>query len=240
MTMEGETEGKETVKPLTVKDFSPEDQPREKAERFGCGVLSVPELWALVLRTGTPGMPITQLCRQLMGSNQGSLHRLERRTRQELRQIKGIGLTKSIQIEAVMELVKRFTAEDPIREEPLKSSHNIWMRMRDRIGNLPHEEVWATYTNRRNVPVGDFRVSAGTATASLFDVKPIIKHALLENAENVILTHNHPSGNNHPSTQDDKITHELQTACRTMNLRLLDHVIVCAAGYYSYFDNGRL
>lgn len=228
------------TKPLTVKDFDPDDQPREKAERHGCGVLSVPELWAIILRTGTPGTPITQLCRQLMGANQGSLHRLERRTRQELRQIKGIGMTKSIQIEAVMELIKRFTAEEPIREEAIGTSHHIWLRMRDRIGNLDHEEIWVIYTNRRNIPISDYRLSVGNSTSSIFDVRPIIKHALLENAENVILTHNHPSGATHPSPQDDKITKDLQQACKLMNLRFLDHVVVCADSYYSYYDNGKL
>lgn len=106
---------------LTVKDFDPEDQPREKAEKHGCGVLSIPELWALILRTGTPGNPITELCRGLMKQNAGSLHRLERRTRRELRDIKGIGTTKSIQIEAVMELIKRYCDEEIPLEESISS-----------------------------------------------------------------------------------------------------------------------
>ena len=72
----------------TVKEMDPDQQPREKAEKYGCGVLSIPELWALILRVGTPGMPITDLCRNIMHDNDGSLHKLERRTRAELRKIK--------------------------------------------------------------------------------------------------------------------------------------------------------
>ncbi|MDE6578560.1 MAG: hypothetical protein K2K58_10375 [Muribaculaceae bacterium] len=86
----------------TVKELDPDQQPREKAEKFGCGVLSVPELWALILRTGLTGLPITELCRNLMRDNENSLHRLERRSRQELRKIKGIGMTKSVQVEDVI------------------------------------------------------------------------------------------------------------------------------------------
>lgn len=234
------SDNSERFPPRTVKDFDPEDQPREKAERHGCGVLSVPELWALILRTGTPGNPITELCRNLMRDNGGKLRKLERRTRSELRAIKGIGLTKSIQIEAVMELIRRYATEDPDNEAPLKSSEQIYQRMRHRIGNLPHEEIWVLFLNRRNQVTKEMRLSTGTATASLFDVKTAIKHALLENAESIILTHNHPSGNLIPSPQDDKITGDLNNACKFMNIRMLDHLIVTISGYYSYHDNGKI
>lgn len=225
---------------LTVKDFDPEDQPREKAEKHGCGVLSIPELWALILRTGTPGNPITELCRGLIKQNAGSLHRLERRTRRELRDIKGIGTTKSIQIEAVMELIKRYCDEEIPLEESISSSQQIYNRMRHKIGNLDHEEVWVMLLNRRNQVIKELQLTTGTSTASLFDVKTAIKQALLENAEGVILTHNHPSGGTKPSSQDDKITQELKKACEYMKLRMLDHLIVTSNAFYSYHDNGRL
>ncbi len=83
-------------------------------------------------------------------------------------------------------------------------------------------------------------MSSGTATASLFDVKIAIKHALLENAEGVIMTHNHPSGGTTPSACDDKITHDLKEACKYMNLKMLDHIIVTESAFYSYNDNGKL
>ncbi len=230
----------ENNKPKTVKDFDPEDQPREKAEKYGCGVLSVPDLLAIILRTGTTGCPITQLCRDLMQANNGKLHQLQRRTRKELRQVKGIGLTKSIQIEAIMELMRRYAAEEPVLETPIDSSEKIYRRMQYNIGNLDHEEVWMLTLNRRNIVTREVCLSTGTATASLFDVKVAIKHAILENAEGVILTHNHPSGGLVPSTSDDRITRDLKQACQYMNIRMFDHVIVTSNGYYSYHDNGRL
>ena len=227
-------------RPLTVKEFDPADQPREKAEKHGCGVLTVPELWALILRTGTPGNPITELCRTLMKDNGGKLHRLERRTRKEIMAMKGIGMTKCIQIEAVMELMKRYAAEEPVREESINSSEKIFQRMRWKIGNLDHEEVWVLLLNQRNQVVKEVCLSTGTSTASLFDVRTAIKQALLENAEALILTHNHPSGGLIPSSQDDHITKQLAEACKYMHYRLLDHVIVTDTGFYSYHDEGRL
>lgn len=224
----------------TVKDLDPDDQPREKAERHGCAVLSVPDLLAIILRTGTPGNPITELCRDLMRDNGGRLHKLERRTRKELMAKKGIGLTKAIQIEAVMELMRRYAAEEPVNESPIDCSRKIFERMRYKIGNLDHEEVWILLLNRRNMVIREVCMSTGIATASLFDVKIAIKHALLENAEGVIMTHNHPSGGTVPSASDDKITRDLKEACRFMNLKMLDHVIVTDTAFYSYHDEGRL
>lgn len=226
--------------PRTVKDLDPDDQPREKAEKYGCKALSVADLWALVLRTGTPGYPITQLCRDLMRDNNGSLRRLERRDREYLRTFKGIGAMKSIQIEAVMELLKRFAAENPSHEQPIKEASQIYERMRFKTGNLDHEEIWALLVNRRNQVIREMRVTTGTQTASLFDVKPIVKSAILENADGVILTHNHPSGNLVPSEPDKRITRELKEACKYMSLRMLDHVIVTTDGFYSFAAEGKL
>lgn len=224
----------------TVKEMDADDQPREKAEKFGCGVLSVPELWALVLRTGTPGYPITELCKDLMRENKGSLHRLERRTRQEIRQLKGIGTTKSIQIEAVLEIIKRYCNEDFPPEEIIRQSSQIYSRMRFKIGNLDHEEIWMILLNRRNQVIKEIQLTSGTSTSSVFDTKNAIKLALLENAESVILSHNHPSGSLSPSLQDDKLTKDFKGACDLMTLKFLDHVIVTAGGFYSYRDNSRL
>ena len=224
----------------TVKEMDADEQPREKAEKFGCGVLSVPELWAIILRTGTPGYPITELCKDLMRRNDGSLHRLERRTRQEIMELKGIGSTKLIQIESVLELIKRYCSEEIPDDVPIRQSSQIFDRMRHKIGNLDHEEIWVLYLNRRNQIVKEIRLTSGTINASIFDVRTVIKHALLENADSMILCHNHPSNTLVSSPQDDKITSDLKKACDFMNLKLLDHVIVTAHGFFSYRDSMKL
>ena len=224
----------------TVKEMDEDQQPREKAEKYGVGVLSVPELWAIILRTGTPGYPITELCRDLMRENNGSLHKLERRTKQELCELRGIGNMKAIQILAVIELIKRYFIEDIPIEEPVRSSGQIFDRMRHKIGNIDHEEIWMLVLNRQNKVVKEIKLTSGTGTSSVFDQKQAIKLALLENAEGIILCHNHPSGTLKPSHQDDRLTEDLKEACKLMNIRMLDHVIVTANGYYSYNDSSRL
>lgn len=235
------TENTETTI-LTVKDLDPDQQPREKAWQFGTSVLSTSELWALILRTGTPGNPITELCRQMMRANNGLIHNLVRRERKELMLIKGIGRTKVIQIEAVIELIRRYQTEEIGERPQIRESKDVWKIMTGTpgLGDLDHEEIWALFLNRRNEVTNKQMITSGTQVASIFDVKQIIKPALLENADGLILCHNHPSGNKRPSTQDDAITRALKKACEVFNIRLLDHVIVCADGHYSYRDDDRL
>lgn len=88
--------------------------------------------------------------------------------------------------------------------------------------------------------IGMRRITSGTSTESVFDVKTVIKNALLENADGLILCHNHPGGTLMPSPQDDNITRICREACKTLQLRMLDHLILSAKGYYSYLDKSRL
>lgn len=228
----------------TIKEMAKDERPRERAVAHGIQSLTTAELLALILRTGQPGLPITDLCRQLMNDNDNSLLRLERRTRYELMLTKGIGDAKALQIEAMMEVMRRYLQESidmSTRQiDIIKTASMIHERMRYRIANLDHEEIWVLLVNRRNQVVKEFRLTTGSSTASVFDTKMVIKRALLENADGVILCHNHPSGTLRPSPQDDNITRKLQEACKTMDLRLLDHVIVAPTGFYSYADEGRL
>ena len=135
-----------------------EDQPRERAERLGCGALSVADLWALVLRTGSIGNPVTKLTRDMMAASNNRLTYLERRTRAELMQIKGLGKTKAIQVEAVMELIRRYNSEEPAELPSVMSSKDLYAVIKPRIAHLPHEEIRAIALCH-NHPSGTMRPS---------------------------------------------------------------------------------
>lgn len=228
----------------TIKEMNQDERPRERAINHGIGSLTTAELLALILRTGQPGLPITDLCRQLMKDNDNSLLRLERRSRSELRLTKGIGDAKALQIEAMMEVMRRYQKEiidkSTQRLDLIKSAASIHERMRHRIANLDHEEVWIMLLSRRNEVIKEFRLTSGSSIASIFDTKMIIKRALLEDAQGIAMCHNHPSGNLRPSPQDDQITRKLSDACKAMELRFLDHVIITVGGYFSYNEEGRI
>ncbi len=231
----------ECVSPvLTVKEMAPDEQPREKLKKFGVGSLTNAELFAIILRTGTRGYPITTLCRDLMNVNDNLFLNLERRSREEIMAINGIGELKGMQIEAVMEIVRRYSTERVGKRIQVTDSSIIFDMMRHVIGNLPHEEIWAIFLNRMNCVIGKYKVSEGGGVSSIFDTKKIIRQAILSRAEGLILCHNHPSGNLRTSPQDDNITRQMKRACEALDLRLLDHVVVTTDGFYSYRDSSSI
>lgn len=225
---------------LKIKDFDLADRPQEKAMEHGCSTLAIPDLLALLLRSGQPGIPITDLTRTLMHRHGNNLHNLERTQRKQLMLEKGVGTVKALQIEALFELIRRYNMETPEKRPRITGPDDIFDIMQNKIGNLPHEEIWALYLNRRNEVTSLSRITAGSSTASVFDAKKVIREALLNFAEGVILCHNHPSGTLRPSPQDDNMTNNFKEACRYMELRFLDHLIVTSAGYYSYSQEGKI
>lgn len=238
----------------TIKDLPSFLQPRERARELGLSALTNAELLALILRTGTVGHPVTEICNEIFRRNGNSFHSLERRTRQDFLEIEGIGETKALQIEVINEIIRRYCSENAIAKTQFTQAKDILDFIQPLIGNLPHEEMWAIYIDHSNRVISKMRISSGSNKATVFDVKIVMRRALLEHADAIVLCHNHPSGNMRPSAQDDDVTRKMKTACQAMGLRMLDHIIVgpyASSGddaiaaepnrnYYSYFDNGKL
>lgn len=222
-----------------IHDLHADERPREKAIRNGFSSLTVPELFALILRTGTKGFNVVDICRELMRRNDNSLHLLQRRSIEEIMNIRGLGESKAVQVMATMELVRRFARETVPENPQILTSRDFFNVMAPEIGNLPHEEIWAGLLNRHNKLTNKVLMSRGGYTASVADLKMILKAALLENAQSIILIHNHPSGNIRPSTADDSITSKIFEACKILEINLLDHLIVTSDRYFSYRDEAR-
>lgn len=223
-----------------VMDMSEGDRPREKALKYGISSLTDAELWAIILRVGTQGYPITTICRDLMRSCNESLRRLYQMEEAVLMMVEGIGPAKMLQVKAVMELGIRFAKEQPGKTRQIRSSEDIYEEFKYDVANKDHEEIWILYLNQSNKVIGREMITSGSAVASVFDQKSVVKRALMRNAQGLVMVHNHPSGNVAPSPQDDMITRRLAEGCKYLDLRMLDHLIVTTNGYYSYNDHGRL
>lgn len=228
------------IKTLTVKEFDAEDRPREKAARYGIQSLNNAELLAIILRAGVPGHPITEIARELMKQNDNKFLNLQRMSDEQLKQIPGIGPVKILELRVIMEIMARYHNETLGKRPQIKISKDIYDIFRHVNANSPHEEMWALFLDHSNKVLGKFQVSIGSAKATLFDVKKVLKEALLRSAEGVALCHNHPSGALIPSGQDQNLTSSFAKACKTMDLRFLDHIIISTEGYYSFADEGKL
>lgn len=215
--------------------------PMEKAEKYGIKSLSPSELLAIILRTGQPGCPITMMTAELMRRNEGKLKVLERRSRDELMSIPGIGRVKAFQIEAVLEIMRRYNMEKLGDRVVIRSSSDIFQFMQPEAGPLNVEKIWILLLNRSNSIIERREVSVGGTAATVFDLKTILRQVIVTpGVEAVIMVHNHPSGNLRPSPQDDNITRLLSDGCNYLGIKMLDHVIVTQDGYYSYSDENRL
>lgn len=227
-------------KSLNIKDWSPEDRPREKLLTKGSNALTDAELIAILIGSGTPKLSAVELAKFIMASVDNNLNRLARLSTKELMKIKGIGEAKAVTIIAAMELGRR--RKDIDQEDRLKvsGSKDIFNLMKGYFSDLPHEEFWVILLNRGNRVIRKQQISQGGVAGTVADPKIIFKAALEELACGIILAHNHPSGNITASQQDIDLTKKLKEAGKLMEIQVLDHLIFAGAKYYSFADEGAL
>ena len=140
---------------------------------------------------------------------------------------------------AAIELYTRKKAKNNLRDK-IHSSTDVYRLMQPIMVNQEVEELWAIYMNMASRIVKMKRISVGGISQTIVDIRILLKEALLCNAVAMTICHNHPSGNARPSKADDQLTEKISKACKTMDIRFLDHVILADETYYSYADEGRL
>lgn len=140
---------------------------------------------------------------------------------------------------ATVELYTRKKAKNNLRDK-IHSSTDVYRLMQPIMVNQEVEELWAIYMNMASRIVKMKRISIGGISQTIVDIRILLKEALLCNAVAMTICHNHPSGNARPSKADDQLTEKISKACKTMDIRFLDHVILADETYYSYADEGRL
>lgn len=224
---------------INITDLSLEDRPREKLEAKGPRALSQAELLAILIGSGTREENAVQLMQRILRDCHDSLRQLGRMSIEELCRYKGVGLAKAVTILAACELNNRIM-EEAYAVERVTSSEDIFKYYRPKLGELPHEESHVLLLNQQLKIIGSQLIGRGGITGTVVDIRLILKKALLANATQIALCHNHPSGTLRPSREDDQLTVNLKKAAEVMNIRVIDHVIVTSAGYYSYSDEDRL
>ncbi len=223
-------------KKFSIKNWSQEDQPREKLMSKGTSALSNAELMAILIRSGSENQSAVDLCKRILEANDQKINLLAQQDIRTLKQFKGIGEAKAIIIIAALELGKRRRFEEAKAIPRISSSKSVFEIMQPLIGDLKHEEFWMLMLNNDQRIIGKSQLSSGGLTSTIVDVRILFKRALEAMATSIILVHNHPSGQLKPSASDKEITHKIKEAGKVLDIKLLDHIIVTQHDYLSFAD----
>jgi len=223
---------------FSIKQWAEDDKPREKLMLKGKGALSDAELVAILIGSGSRNESAVSLSKRILASVENNLNALGKLSLKQLMEFKGIGEAKAVTIAAALELGRRRRTEETVELHKITSSKAVFELMQPLIGELPHEEFWVLYLNNSNKVIYKAQLSKGGITGTVVDIRLIFKTALEHNATSVILSHNHPSGKLQASEADKDITKKLKLAGESLDIKILDHVIITELGYFSFQDEG--
>ncbi|MFA5443646.1 MAG: DNA repair protein RadC [Bacteroidales bacterium] len=224
---------------LKIRDWAREERPRERLLEKGTDALTNAELLAILLRTGTGKKNVMELARELLAAHGNSLHDLVRSPVDKMIRIPGIGSTKAVTLCAAFELGRR--AQVPVvRPASITSAREVAEIMSPMLKDLSHETCWVLFFDGGRKFLGKELISSGGLNATIVDIRMILKKALDKLSCELILVHNHPSGNRKPGRQDRLLTRTLREAARMVDMQLIDHIVIGGEGYFSFAEEGLL
>mgnify|MGYP003684711647 CR=1 FL=1 len=226
----------ESPNSLSIKAWNEDDRPREKLMLKGRIALSDAELIAILIGSGSRQESAVSLSQRIMASVENNLSELGKASITQLKQFKGIGEAKAITIVAALELGRRRRGQEALERKKITSSESAFELLQPIIGDLPHEEFWAIFLNNANKVLQTLQLSKGGITGTIVDVRLTLKTALQLGAVGMILAHNHPSGTLKPSQADKQLTKKLMLAGESLDIKVLDHLIITEKAYFSFAD----
>ncbi|NMB35898.1 MAG: DNA repair protein RadC [Firmicutes bacterium] len=226
-------------KKMTIKDLPLEERPREKMKEQGAGRLSNTELLAIILRTGYREETAIHLAEKVI-SRAGGLRFLPDYTLEELQKIKGIGLAKAVQIKAALELGRRIAASFRPKTLSLSSPQEVAGFLMEEMRYYRKEYFKIILLDTKNQIISLEDISVGSLNSSIVHPREIFNVPIKKSAAAIILVHNHPSGDPHPSREDLDVTTRLVDAGKILGISVLDHIIVGEKSYFSFKEKGLL
>lgn len=223
---------------MKLNEYERGERPREKLLEKGAGSLSDKELLAIILRTGTSRRNVVELAADLLERGGGNFVSLSALSREEIMSFYGIGKDKTATLSALFEIGRRFMAGKPHRQKPsISNPEAVCRAVAPHLRGLDHEECWLLSLSRTNRLLGMERLSTGSLNNTTIDNRMILRKALDKRAEKVILVHNHPSDDPTPGPADIRATSRLKSALQVLDIELIDHVVYCDSGFFSFSDN---
>lgn len=216
----------------SVREMPVDEQPREKLLTYGAETLSEAELIAILLRTGSRGLNVLDTARALI-AHFGSLRQLSKQSWQSMRIIPGIAKVKAITLESVFELSRRVQVaslgEEVIMITPEIAAAYFMPKLRD----LSHEEFYVAFLNNSKRLLGIKKISSGGSTSTIVEPAEVMRQAILNQANSIILVHNHPSGYLKESKADIMLTKRLAESGKLLNIPVIDHIIIAGNDFIS-------
>ncbi|GGD77393.1 RadC family protein [Lacimicrobium alkaliphilum] len=222
---------------MRIQEWPLRERPREKLLEKGPQALSDAELLAIFLRTGVAGINAVDLARQLL-NRFGGLRALLCAEQQEFCRAKGLGQAKYVQLQAVMEMARRYLAEALQREQAFSSAEDTRAFLISRMRDEPNELFAMLLLDSQHRLIAFKPMFQGTIDAASVYPRVLVKAALDLHAAAVILAHNHPSGVAEPSQADKHITHRIIEAMALVDIRVLDHFVIGDGIAVSFAERG--
>lgn len=224
-------------KSFTIHDLPKSERPRERLIKLGSESLSVQELLALIIARGIPGKSVMNIAQELLAKFK-NIKGISGATIEQLCQIKGIGPAKAVQLKAVFEIPKRLETQEKETSKniTLSSPKDVAKIAQSILRDKKKEHLLIFPLSPRNRIAKESIISIGTLDASLVHPREVFQEAISRNAAQIILAHNHPSGDPEPSEEDIKITKCLVKAGKIIGIEIIDHIIVTKDIFLSLKD----
>ncbi len=223
---------------MKIKDLPDSSKPRERFLRHGPEALSDAELFAIILRTGTPGENVVDMSNRLISEHK--LDKLFECSLKELQEIKGIGPSKAMQILAVSELGKRYNQLKQTsnkNQRKISSAQDVFDLMHEKLKDEKQEHFYVLMLNAQNYIIREHLISKGILDASIIHPREVFRPAIKDSASKIILIHNHPSGDPNPSDEDLDITKKLIKTGEELGIKVIDHVILGRGQYWNWIES---
>lgn len=207
--------------------------PREKLLQQGVESLNDQELLAIFLRTGIKGTPVMELSANVL-TEFGSLRGLLTAPLEEFCQVRGLGQTQYIQLQATKEMTKRYLSQQMQANETINDPYVAIMYFQSELEHWEREVFMVLFLDNQNRLIRTEKMFFGTINQASVHPREVIKAALKCNAAAIIIAHNHPSGECTPSEADRHLTRRIEMACGLVDIRFVDHIIVGKGDYFSF------
>jgi len=224
---------------LKIKEMLHEDRPRERLRERGARALSLRELLAIVVGSGSGGRSAMDLADGIVASF-GSTREMASASVESFASVTGVGMATACRLKAAVELGKRISRATRGEIKVIRSPEDAACLLMDEMKHLDREHFKVILLDSKNSVISIETVSIGTVNASIVHPREVLKPALMKSATSLILVHNHPTGHTSPSREDILLTRRFEKCGRILGIEIVDHIIIGDGSYESLKEGGYL